>query len=388
MDHSSARVRAVSSRDSRAALTADFSHIPMLDGLRACAILFVLVAHFGFSKWVPGGFGVTLFFFISGLLITRLLLAETALTGRIRVGRFYARRMLRLYPALLVAVAASYGVYAAFEGHVLWRDVAAVLLYVSNYYGDWVGFGSGYPEQFQSYVHIGILWSLAVEEQYYIVFPLVFVLLRCNARRLLPALTSLALACLAWRLYLASNGATSHRLYVGTDTRIDSILYGAMLSCILAGQSGRSWLARMTQPGMLCLALLVLLVCFVYRDDFFRDTWRYTLQGLALMPLVAAVCFTDSLASITEILCSWPMRMIGVWSYSIYLTHQLATTLAAMATHEHDGAGFQHLSWRWYAIALTATVTLTGVSYYFVERPFFGLRHRFGSRTVGPVSAA
>src|SRR2546428_13273829 len=82
-----------------------FSYVPGLDGLRACAILLVLVAHVGLHAYVPGGFGVTLFFFISGMLITRLLLAEHAETGCIAVGRFYARRMLRLYPALLVAIA-------------------------------------------------------------------------------------------------------------------------------------------------------------------------------------------------------------------------------------------------------------------------------------------
>ena len=365
-----------------AGLEPDFRHVPCLDGLRACAILLVLVAHFGFYKWIPGGFGVTLFFFISGLLITRLLMAESALTGRISVGKFYARRMLRLYPALVFAVVLSYATYAWFEGRVLWNDVAAALLYVSNYYQEWVLFGSGYSPEFQVHVHIGILWSLAVEEQYYLFFPIVFLALGRGGRRLLPVLALLACACLAWRIVLASAGASSLRLYLGTDTRIDSILYGAILTSLLASSSGHIWLTRLTQTWVLALSALVLLACFLFRDNFFRDTWRYSLQGLAFMPLVAAVCFTDRWPFVRALLQARSVRLIGTLSYSLYLTHQLGLTLGGLATGENYEDGFRGLSPEWYAVALTVTVVLTLVSYYLVERPFFGLRHRFGSRTV------
>lgn len=358
-----------------------FSHMPALDGLRGSAILIVLVAHFGFYKIVPGGFGVTLFFFISGFLITRLLLAEFEQAGQISIRRFYIRRLLRLYPALVFAVFASYLCYAILAGYVIWPDIVAALLYASNYYGLSVGFGSAYPQEVASLVHIGVLWSLAVEEQYYMLFPLLFALAMPRMKRFIWILSIAALGCLLLRIYLAGEGGMSERIYAGTDTRLDSILYGAILTALLAGKSAERWLAFFSSPTVFGISLLMLLASFVWRDQFFRDTFRYSLQGLALMSIVCTVCFSDWLSALRRVFESAPMCLLGTWSYSLYLFHQLALTFAELATGESYLSGVGELSLQWYAIAVISTFVMAASSYHFVERPFLSLRHRFGSKS-------
>ncbi len=358
----------------------NYHHLRALDGLRACAVLFVLVAHYGFSTIVPGGFGVTLFFFISGFLITRLLLAEIQGAGSISIGKFYIRRVLRLYPALVVAVALSYGTYAYFQGFVIWKDVAAILLYVSNYYHGIIGFGSAYDPGFQHVIHVGVLWSLAVEEQYYLVFPVLFAFLAPRGPLFLRTLVGIAVACLVLRIVLALHGY-GERNYGSTETRIDSILYGAILTTLLAGRNSRAWLEFFTRPLLVGVSLLVLLSTFAYRDTFFRDTFRFTVQGLALMPLVASALFSPSYAWLRRFLEWKPMLLLGAWSYSLYLFHQIALTYAELATGEGYMNGFRSLSAQWYLIAVGGTFALACASYYLVERPFLSLRHRFGSKT-------
>lgn len=360
-----------------------FGYIPALDGLRACAVLIVLAAHFGFFRWVPGGFGVTLFFFISGMLITRLLLAEQAARGRIDVGRFYARRMLRLYPALLVAVVAGALAILAASGSVPWGKIAAALFYVINYYGIYIGWSQG----FSGFDPMAVLWSLAIEEQYYIVFPLVALALAGQPRRFLGWVAAGVLAVLAWRILLVTGGADSDRIYMGTDTRIDSILYGCLLTLLLAQTPANAerWLRRLARPLVVVAAVAVLLASFVVRDALFRDTLRYTVQGLALMPIVAALCFTDRLRTGVRLLESAPMRHIGRLSYSLYLLHPIAIALAewtwgpgSQGPQVLHGAPFLGFL----ATAVLLSVVLAELSYRCVEMPFVQWRRRFGSHPV------
>ena len=368
-----------------------FGYIPALDGLRAFAVLIVLAAHFGLYHWVPGGFGVTLFFFISGMLITRLLLAEKAATGRIAVGRFYLRRMLRLYPALLVAVAAGTLATVAAGGDLLWGKVSAALFYGINYYGIVAGWSQG----FIGFDPLAVLWSLAIEEQYYIVFPLVALALAGRLRRFTGWVIAAVVAALVWRVLLLLGGAASDRIYMGTDTRIDSILYGCLLSLLLArpGDGAARLLRRLSKPWLQWLALACLLATFLVRNPLFRDSLRYSLQGLALMPLLASLCFTDSLPRVTAWLERDTPRRIGRLSYSLYLMHGVAITLAelvfASAAREPGMAGVLARA-GFVAMVVPMTFALAAASYRWVETPFGSLRRRFGSHAVvrgapGPV---
>ena len=113
---------------------ADKKYIPALDGMRALSIAVVVGSHFWVKGWIPGGFGVTVFFFISGFLITRLLLAEFTETGTVSIGRFYIRRFLRLYPALFVLVAVLSALYLALGRSLNPMEIVAALFYFINYY--------------------------------------------------------------------------------------------------------------------------------------------------------------------------------------------------------------------------------------------------------------
>src|SRR5450830_319591 len=364
--------------------TPSFDYIPGLDGLRASAVLLVLVAHMGFSTAIPGGFGVTLFFFISGLLITRLLLAEHAQQGRIAVGRFYARRLIRLYPALLVAVLVATLVLTLSGAVVGWDKLAAALFYYANYYGIYVTFGLN-RDGFDPF---SILWSLAVEEQYYLVFPFICVALLAGSaslRRFSWVLAASVALVLLWRVILHHSGSSSDRIYMGTDTRIDSILYGAWLALILANDTQKQWRRFSASHAVQLVCLLLLLACFVVRHPGFRDTLRYSLQGLALMPLMTAICFTDSLAPLTKMLETKPARRIGNWSYSLYLYHPIAIVLAEIWWGP-GSIGPQRIGWQVFpAFACTAVLLSFGfafTSYYFVEKPFLRWRRRFGAHVV------
>ncbi|MCZ2496786.1 acyltransferase family protein [Xylophilus sp. Kf1] len=362
-----------------------FAYIPALDGLRAVAVLIVLVAHVGFYRWVPGGFGVTLFFFVSGMLITRLLLAEQAANGRIAIGLFYLRRLLRLYPALLVSMVLGLAATVVAGGDVLWGKVLAALLYCINYYGIHVGWSQG----MQGFDPFGVLWSLAIEEQYYIVFPLICLALATRLRRFTRWVVAAVVLTLIWRVVLVLGGATSDRIYMGTDTRIDSILYGCLLTLLLAASpaDGARWLRRLSRRWVMGVALLCLAATFVVRDAFVRDTLRYSVQGLALMPLVASLCFTDALRRVTGWLELPAMRQIGRLSYSLYLLHGVAIALVGAWMRDATGAGSATSVGSWTFVAFVAvtvplSLAMAWACYHWVEMPFVRLRRRYGSHPV------
>ena len=183
-------------------------------------MLIVVLSHSGFGAIVPGGLGVTIFFFLSGYLITTLLIVELGTHSKIDIPQFYLRRAYRLLPPLVVTLAVAYGLVFA---HVITCKfsvfaLASQLFYFANYYGLFFDPGSTTTPP-----GTGILWSLAVEEHFYIFFPLlVSLLLRDPARpRALAAfLMVLCLVVLIWRIYLVQSGVSEERTYYSSDTRI------------------------------------------------------------------------------------------------------------------------------------------------------------------------
>ncbi len=213
------------------------AHVPALDGLRAVAVVGVMLFHGGVS-WMPGGFlGVDVFFVLSGYLITTLLLRERVLSGRVDLRAFWNRRLRRLLPALLVLLA-GVSVAAPFLGDPAQRaqlrgDGLASLLYVANWRFILTeqSYFAGTPSPLRH------LWSLSVEEQWYVVFPLVAALAlgHLRKRRLQVFTGALAVAALAsagWMAHLASGPGDPSRAYYGTDTRAHSLLVGAVLACV------------------------------------------------------------------------------------------------------------------------------------------------------------
>ena len=320
--------------------------LPALDGLRAVAVLSVIGSHV-ITSLIPGSFGVTLFFFISGFIITRLLLQDDA-----PLGAFYIRRFFRLYPALVAYIAASVVSMHLAGETVRWDGAVAGLFFFTNYVPETTGY----------FTH---LWSLAVEEHFYILFPLLVVFLRPD--RLLAALIACVVLALGVRVYEVYAGYAHGFIQGATHTRIDSIAYGCLLSVLFhraqtSARVSRFLDALSTRPAMVFgVALLVL--SFAIRSETFRQTLRYSVQGIAFALFFCAI-FWGSIAPrlVVRVLESRVMTYIGAISYSLYLFHQGARMVAYRV-------GFEQFSPEHIAITLAITVPLALLSFYAIEGP-------------------
>jgi peptidoglycan/LPS O-acetylase OafA/YrhL len=343
-------------------------HIPSLDGLRAVSFFFVFFAHSGLDKVIPGGFGVTVFFFLSGFLITTLMRIEDRKTGTVSLSGFYLRRVFRILPpfylTLLTATALCLAGFVP-GAPLAARPVSALALHYGNYW--FAAHGSdGVPWGTPVY------WSLAVEEHFYLLFPLLYLLTRrLGGRRQGLLFLGLCGAILAWRAWLVFGaGAPEDRTYLCSDTRFDSILFGCALAVAMnpmvdppAG-SERLW-ARVLLPAGVGL----LLFSFLFRAPWFRESFRYTLQGIGLWPLfVCAMRFPRW--AVFRPLNQRHVAFVGVLSYSLYLCHHVAIyTAHARLPGLHPALQA--------AVALAASLAYAGVMYRLVEKPFARLRKRF-----------
>jgi peptidoglycan/LPS O-acetylase OafA/YrhL len=346
-------------------------HIPSLDGLRAVSFAIVFVAHSGLQWIVPGGFGVTVFFFLSGFLITTLMRLEHDRTGTVSLRAFYLRRVLRILPPfyLVLVLADTLAVVKLLPGGLESRVALAQVLHYSNY---WFAH-HGYEGAAAGTV---VYWSLAVEEHFYLLFPLLYLVvrrLRLSSGAQGLAFWGLCAVVCAWRFLLVLRlGAATDRTYLCSDTRVDSILFGCALAVAMNPAVDphrgpeRLW-KWVLMPGGVAL----LLFTFGYRAAWFRETIRYTLQGIGLTPIfVSAVRFPDW--GPFRLLNDKRLAFIGVLSYSLYLVHQVALyavdfSLPILHPILRSGLAF--------AISFAIAVAV----YRFVERPCARLRKRLGA---------
>ncbi|MEM7272267.1 MAG: acyltransferase [Actinomycetota bacterium] len=302
-------------------------HIPSLDGLRAVSIAIVFVSHAGLDA-IPGGFGVTVFFFLSGYLITTLLRREFASTGGVNLGHFYWRRAWRIFPPMYAALA--FAVVVSLSGLTLGTPtvagVTAQALHLTNY-ASLTDLTNGMP------LGTHVFWSLAVEEHFYLLFPIcaLFLLRRFSPAGQARVLLAVCGAVLVWRMVLvAVFDASTDRIFVSTDTRIDAILFGCALALhrnpMLDG--GPRWSDR-TAYGVTAAALVVIGASMVLREEFFRETIRYSVQSIALAPIFVAAIKRPDLPPFRILNHPW-VAFVGVLSYSLYLVH-LVVILALRA---------------------------------------------------------
>lgn len=297
------------------------NYIPSLDGIRAVSVFIVLISHAGFGHIIPGGLGVTVFFFLSGYLITALLANEYEANNHINYPQFFARRFLRLFPPLIICLTLSYSLayLEIIEPSYSMTGFLYQIFYLANYHAifHWDG---AFPDG------LWVLWSLAVEEHFYLIFPLfLYACFRYINQRYIPyILMALCFMVLGWRSYLIlEQGVASGRVTYATDTRIDSILFG----CIFALSYNPLKVAATTKLTLknilyIILGLTLLLVTLIYRDDVFRSTLRYSLQGIALMPIFYYAIKNSENRLFRWLNFSW-IKKIGVYSYSIYLIHHV-----------------------------------------------------------------
>jgi len=294
-------------------------YIPSLDGVRAIAFFIVFVAHSMPDRQLPGGFGVTIFFFLSGYLITTLLRSEAQSTGAVDLKRFYLRRVLRIFPPCyitlsVVTILAAFGLLYNTESY---KSLFAGYFYCSNY---WNIFGFGNLP-----AGMGVMWSLAVEEHFYLLFPPLycwFVLRSVSRKRQAAYLVGLCIAVLVWRICRAAwLHSPWENIYEGTDTRFDSILFGCLLAVGANPRLGDDvpWL-RKHAKAFACAGTLLIVFSFAYRNPFFRDTIRYTLLGIGLAPIFFLISLPER-HLLTRCLEWRPLRWLGQLSYSMYLIH-------------------------------------------------------------------
>ncbi len=351
--------------------------LPGVDGLRALAVIAVLIYHAGIA-WLPGGFlGVEVFFVISGYLITALLLAEWRKEGRIDLGRFWVRRARRLLPALFVMLAATMAFAVAFlpeEVANLRGDVLAALGYVTNWY---LIFGNeSYFEAMGRPSLLKHLWSLAIEEQFYLLWPPVLTLAMAFfgsvRRRILVVLVALAgaVASGVWMAVLYQPEVDPSRLYYGTDTRAIGLLLGATLAFVWwpgrfrrtsERASGRSVPLTLDALGLAGLGGLVALFMFAGEFQPFLYHGGFALVGVCTAALISAVVHPR--ARLGSTLGVMPMRWLGLRSYGIYLWHWPVF----MVSRPHLDVPLD--GWQLLALRFGVVLILSDLSYRFVETP-------------------
>ncbi len=345
-------------------------HVQSLDGLRAISILLVLLGHFLLPPQVAGisGFGVTVFFFISGLLITRLLFAEIKANGEIDIKNFYLRRILRLYPVIVVSILMCV-VLTSYRGeHVDKVEIASVFLYFTNYL-------VVYREAIQTAITmpIGPFWSLSVEEHFYLLFPAIFVLLRGQPFRIAQVAVATCVVCLSLRclyLFMWPEWIGTLATYWRSETRFDSIAFGVLLAALCEMPERRRFLQHAFQLKTACVATLILVASFAFRNSFYQDTVRFTIHGIVLFPIVGYLVFSARPGLSSRFLNSPIMTWIGQLSYSLYIWHGAVIFLLSGFAYAYLPPSAYHLFMFLFSFVAAA------ISYYTLEMPFMGLRRR------------
>lgn len=344
--------------------------IPELDGIRGIAILGVLGTH---SAFLRGGWhGVDIFFVLSGFLITSILISEFEATGSISVGHFYYRRALRLFPALLVYVAAC-ALWAIKTPDVFTvpplKAITSALLYFSNWLLAFV-----YPPDRASLGPLTHFWSLSIEEQFYFTWPLILLAalkMRIRWRVIAAVAVTLAIASLLVRFHFRHENASIYRIYMGTDTRADGLLIGC--ACALIKDKVRI-------PHRLAFAACGVIAFFIFTNPFASTYWCWA-SIFAVSACTGAVLLSVNSApdaGLHSLLSSKALVYFGQRSYSLYLWHFAFTHYLPAQLGFLPGPA---------AIAVTLALSMCAaeLSYRFIEQPFLKFKDRRPANRAGAI---
>ncbi len=343
------------------------SHFPALDGLRAIAVFTVILGHRNYPiPGVPADLGVDAFFVLSGFLITRLLMRELAATGRVSLRKFYARRTMRIFPAYYAFLLLNFALDTMRGEH--WGTALgwSAMTYTVNYYN---AFHHHPPTS------IAHAWSLGIEEQFYLLWPLAFlVLARRGVRTAVTGVGVMACMALAWRSFLTARGVDVAYLYNAFDTRLDNLAIGCILALVAdlprVGAAAEQLARRAWYPVVTLLALLAL-------RTGVSDEVHYSI-GFTLYAILVAVLIAQLMQLTVTPMWSWlehPVtRYLGLISYPLYLYHGLG---AAIARHASSRRPVE------FVVSVLATILLATGSYYVIERPFLKLKKRFATPRTG-----
>ncbi len=348
--------------------TRGWSYQPPLDGIRAVAVAAVFAYHLD-AGWAEGGYlGVDAFFVLSGFLITSLLLSEFARNCTISLTAFWARRARRLLPALFLMLVAV-GVYAAFlaestQLESLRADMFATLFYGANW--RFIGSGQSYFALFTDASPLRHAWSLAIEEQFYLVWPLVTVgCLRLARGRhgLLAAVCAAGTAASMLTMTRLYDADDPSRAYYGTDGRAQLLLIGALLAIVLAHWTPQRVAATTSVHVVGAIGAAYVVWSFATVGD--TDAWMYR-GGYALFAVAVALLITSVVqpdrTPLRVGLSLAPVVWLGRISYGVYLWHWPVIVVASPARTGLDGASLTLLR-------VGATLALAALSFYLVELP-------------------
>ena len=364
-------------------MTQPSSRIEGLDGLRAVAVMTVLVSHIFiaapgvlqysfFRTFARGGFlGVNIFFVMSGFLITSRLLQDKETGGQINLRKFYAHRALRIFPAVTVFLAAHY-FYAVKNDFPLSGTAAnefamtkATFLQYANY--------AVYKNPMTQFIDNVSLWSLSIEGQFYIAVPIVvFVLFRKNRSNYLPVgIIVLSIGILAIQRGIVYNDLSWFATYIRTDTRIESLIIG-MLGAVLMMKTNVVKPTFLRYASFPAVIVVVVIVLYGRADGSFMWFGGMTLFDVACLVIVLALAHQAFFAS--RILCWKPIAWVGVISYGLYIWQ--IPVFRIIQRHGEKLSNIERL-----VLAMSATFLLSALSWYLIERP--AMRSQWGQRLAG-----
>lgn len=323
------------------------NYIPSLDGMRAVAVLLVLFSHAGIAFPLSGGTGVGLFFTLSGFLITSILLAEIDVTGGISLKKFYVRRAYRLIPAFWILLL-SFSIVELIYYKTNLDEWLHELIPSFFYFSNWTrAFDLHYP------VKLGHTWSLAIEEQFYLLFPpiLIFMLTKASKQKILLGIILVCVLCYLYRILMISSGASISRVYSGLDTRADALLIG----CGVAFALNVGW-----RPNKILVNITILFsLIILWTKSFPSQALAYSVLALFSAGLIIHLVISKN-SVIKRILETSILVYIGKISYGIYLFHYpiflyLRNTVGQGLPLLLAGGGI--------------TIIAAVMSYHFVEQP-------------------
>ena len=349
-------------------------YIPALDGLRALAVIAVVIYHMNATALQSGLLGVTIFFVLSGYLITGLLIREWSTTKKINLPQFWLRRVRRLFPAIVFVLLGTIvltGVFAPDMLTKLRNDIVAALLFFTNW---WYIFQDvSYFEAMGAPSPVTHFWSLAIEEQFYLIWPPLLLLLlskRVKKRHIQLGLLVTAIASAAAMAILYSPQADPSRVYYGTDTRAFSLLIGAFLAFEFPparvnghGRQGFTARDRKIALGVGSAALAGILVMMVAVNGYSPFLYYGGIALLSLLTGALIITLADGRSPLARFFALRPLVWIGKLSYSIYLWHY--PLLLLMNPRNFTG----ETPWFAYVGQALVILAVSAISYYVVETP-------------------
>lgn len=345
-------------------------YIPGLDGLRGMAIMLVMLFHTGIPNFRGGFTGVDIFFVLSGFLITSLLLSEATEAGRINLKYFYMRRILRLLPALVLML-------------IIVTLTAQALNLKGSAYTDFTGgiitlfYSANWARAFNLH-QMGLLshtWSLSIEEQFYMLWPLALIIMLKYVRREKRILSVvLFLSVLSWliRMYLTQSGHTADRIFNGLDTRADALLTGCAAAIIRSMGLWTKRVSRLKSPAYAGFILPLLILFNISWSNHNTFYWVSFLLEFMTAVLILHIV-SDEKSMIKKFLTSKPLVWAGSISYGVYLWHDPVFEVMRYF-------GYSKLSILFSGSIIT--LGIASVSYYLMEKPLLRLKKSFQVKTT------